>query len=105
MWWKVHAKTLHVIVAGIGGINTGSPLAYLLRDQLIPAKEVDDDANDHADLGHSLIACHFIIHGDQLELKVKDLEKAGPWKKVSNFSTNNTALFDHLKTCFEGTNW
>ena len=92
-------------VAGVCGINTRALLAYLLRDDLISEKEANDLAKDYSDLDYKLIACHPFIHKDHLALVVAYLEKARPRKKVANVNTDNTALFLHLKTCFEGTSW
>ena len=101
----MHAAKCCIAATGVRGSNTRAPLAYLLRDQLIPTDEVDDDADDYPDLDHELIACHPTIHKDHLTLDVDDLEKGGPNKKVANVNTDNATLFVHLKTCFEGTSW
>ena len=101
----MHASKFCTAAAGVRGISTRAPLAYLLRDQLIPTAEVDDNADDYPDLDHELIACHPIIHKDHLALDVDKLEKRGPKKKVTNVNTDNAALFTHPKTCFKGTSW
>ena len=48
--------------AGVRGINTQAPLVYLLRDDLIPKDEANDDTKDYFDLDHELITHHPIIH-------------------------------------------
>ena len=95
----------HATTAGVRGINTQTPLVYLLRDDLIPKDEATGDAKDYSDLDHELIARHLIVHKDHIALDVLDLKKAGTRKKVANVNTDNAALFLHLKTCFEGTSW
>ena len=104
--WKVHAAKFRILAAGVCCMNTHAPLAYLLRDLLIPKAEANDDADEYPDLDHNIIACHPIIHGDHLAVVPLDLDKlkkGGPKKKVANVNTDNTALFSYLKTCFEGT--
>ena len=82
--WKVHASKFCIAAAGVRGINDRAPLASLLRDQLIPTAEVDDDADDDPDLDLELIARHPIICKDHLvvvPLDLDKLEKGGPTKK------------------------
>ena len=40
--WKYHSMTFRATSAGIRGINTRAPLAYLLREDLIPGDETTD---------------------------------------------------------------
>ena len=82
--WKVHAAKFCISAVGVCGINTRALLAYLMRDQLIPTDEVDDDADDYPDLDYKLITRHPIIHKDHLVLDLDKLKKGGPRKKVAN---------------------
>ena len=50
--WKVHAVKFCMLAAGVHGINTCAPLLYLLRDQLIPTKDADDDNGEYPALDH-----------------------------------------------------
>ena len=63
----MHVAKFCIAATGVRGINTCSPLVYLLRDQLIPTDRIDDKAGDYPGLDHEIIACIPMLKLDKLE--------------------------------------
>ena len=60
--WKVLREDFHDHTKNVRGAVTKAPIAYLIRDLLIPLPEDDDDEDEYADFDRQLIAHHPIIH-------------------------------------------
>ena len=72
------------------GPVTKAPIAYLMRDRLIPLPE-----DEYADFDQQLTARHPIIQAVHAAVAEETLENSGPRKKRPQVNGDNTVLF-HL---------
>ena len=59
--WNVLREDFHDHTKNVRGAVTKATIAYLMRDQLFPLPEDDDDEDEYADFDQKLIARHPII--------------------------------------------
>ena len=98
--WKVLREDFHDHTNNVRGAVTKAPIAYLIRDRLIPLPEDDDNEDEYDDFDQQLIARHPIIQAGHAAVAEETLEKSGPRKKRSQVNGDNTVLFYLLKYIF-----
>ena len=103
--WKVLREDFHDHTKNARGAITKAPIAYLMRDQLIPLPETDYDEDKYADFEQQLIAHNPIIQAVYAAFVEETLEKSGPRKKFPQVNAENTVLFHLSKSVFGKTSW
>ena len=98
--WKVLREDFHDRTKNVRGPVTKAPIAYLMRDRLIPLPEDDDDEYEYADFDQQLIARHPIIQAVHAAAAEETLEKSGPREKRPQVNGDNTVLFHLSKSVF-----
>ena len=101
MGWKVLREDFHDHTNNVRGAVTKAPIAYLMRNRLIPFPEDDDDEDEYADFDQQLIARNPIIQAAHASVAEETLEKSGPRKKRPQVNGDNTVLFHLSKYVFE----
>ena len=79
------------------------PLAYLLREELIPVAQGNDDEDKYADYGSQLISRYPIIKDSKKTRDVALLEEDGPANNNAEVNADNSMLFDIIKSVVAGT--
>ena len=105
MGWKVLREDFHDHTKNVCGAVTKAPIAYLMRDRLIPLSEDDENKDEYADFDQQLISRHPIIQAGHAAVAEEAIEKSGPRKKHLQVNGNNTVLFHLLKSVFGKTSW
>ena len=82
------------------GAVTKAPIAYLMRDWLIPLPEDDDNEDEYADFDQQVIARHPIIQAEHANVAEETLENTSPRKKRPQVNGDNTVLVLLLKSMF-----
>ena len=82
------------------GAVTEAPIAYLMRNRLIPLPEDDDNKDEYADFDQQLIACHPIIQAVHAAIAEETIEKGGPRNTRPQVNGDNTVLFHLSKSVF-----
>ena len=96
--WKVLREDFHDHTKKVRGAVTKAPIAYLMRDRLIPLPEDDDVEDEYTDFDHQLIARHLIIQAVHAAVAEENLEKSGHRKKCPQVNGDNTVLFHLLES-------
>ena len=103
--WKVLREDFHDHTNNLCGAVNKAPIAYLMRDWLIPLPDDDDDEDEYAHFDQQLIVRHTIIQSVHAAVAEETLEKSGPRKKRSQVNGDNTVLFHLSKYVFGKTSW
>ena len=103
--WKVLREYFHDHTKNARGAVTEAPIAYLMRDRLIPLPDDDDSEDEYADFDQQLIARHPIIQAFHSAVAEETIEKSGPRKNRPQVNGDNNVLFHLSKYVFGKTIW
>ena len=90
---KVLQEDFHDHTKNVRGAVTKAPIAYLMRNRLIPLPEDDDNEDEYSDFDQQLIARHPIIQAGNAAVAEETLEKSGPRKKCPQVMVTTLSCF------------